>query len=90
MEVKMPRTKITKKMLNVTIDNQLYSRLKRNRVKVSTLINHLLWQYLANKQQSYWGESNSRPLAYQASVPPLNYNSDNNKTHYQGSALPLS
>lgn len=45
----MPKTEIKKKSILITIDKELANHLRKYNLKVSTLINHLLWKHLAQK-----------------------------------------
>ena len=41
----MPKTKITKEKINISLDKELVQRLRNSRIKASSLINNLLWKH---------------------------------------------
>lgn len=47
----MPKTEITKDQILISIDKELKSRLKLRNIKVSTLINHLMWKFLVKETE---------------------------------------
>ena len=51
----MPRTKISKKKVTLTLDRNMLSRLKKSNINVSGFINHLLYKHYSqiSKPQSH-------------------------------------
>ena len=43
----MPKTKITKKKVTITLDNEIVNKLNKSKLKSSTLIIHLLYKHFS-------------------------------------------